>query len=136
MDRLAAELDAVGSPAFRLAIAGAGTFPDRGAPRVLWAGLTGDVTALTALAKKVRIGARRAGITLERKPFRPHLTLGRWRPGDAADPAVAAALGGYRGPDFDVTSFALIESHLGPDPRHETLHSWQLDGPEKCATPG
>src|SRR5581483_4007316 len=33
-----------------LEYAGVGTFPDRGAPRVVWAGATGDVERLTGLA--------------------------------------------------------------------------------------
>lgn len=112
--------------ALRLAIAGAGTFPERGAPRVLWAGLTGDVPALESLAKQARRAARQARISLDRKQFRAHLTLGRWRPGDATDRAVAAALGDYRGPEFQITECALMRSHLGPKPWYEVLRTWPL----------
>lgn len=115
----------VGSP-IRLAIAGAGTFPDRGAPRVLWAGLTGDVPRLETLARTARRAARQARITLDRKPFRAHLTLGRWRPGDVADRAVAKALADYRGPEFDITKCTLLRSRLGPNPSYEMLREWPL----------
>lgn len=114
-----------GAP-FRLWIAGAGTFPERGTPRVLWAGLGGDVPALETLAKGARRAARQARIPLERKPFRAHLTLGRWRAGDAADRAVARALADYRGPEFEITQCTLMRSHLGPNPRYETLREWPL----------
>ena len=132
MDNLMTGLGAVEAPVLELSIAGAGTFPDRGAPRVMWAGLTGDLPALTALAKQARGAARHARIRLDRKPFRPHLTLGRWRPGDPADQSVARALADYRGPEFEIASLALMRSHLGPDPRHEALHSWPLGRREKC----
>jgi len=89
MDNLMTGLGAVEAPVLGLAIAGAGTFPDRGAPRVLWAGLTGDLPALTALAKTGARRARHARIRLDRKPFRPHLTLGG-RLGDPAEPVRGA----------------------------------------------
>jgi 2'-5' RNA ligase len=114
-----------GTP-LRLSIAGAGTFPERGAPRVLWAGLAGDVAVLESLAKQARTNARRARIPLDRRPFRAHLTLGRWRPGDAADRAAARALADYRGPEFDITKCALMRSRLGPKPSYETLREWPL----------
>jgi 2'-5' RNA ligase len=63
---------------------------------------------------------------VERRPFQPHLTLGRWRPGDAADRQVADPLAGYAGPPFDVAEIVLMRSHLGPDPRHERLLAWPL----------
>jgi 2'-5' RNA ligase len=117
----------VDGPPLRLSIAGAGTFPERGAPRVLWAGLTGDVQALESLARTARRAARQARISVDRKPFRAHLTLGRWRPGDAADRAVATALADYRGPEFEITECALLRSHLGPNPSYEMLREWPLD---------
>ena len=120
------KIGAVTGSAFRLSIAGAGTFPERGAPRVLWAGLRGDVPALESLAKSARRAARRARIAVDRKPFRAHLTLGRWRPDDMADRAVAQALADYRGPEFDITKCALMRSHLGPKPWYETLREWPL----------
>lgn len=125
-DRLRRGLTEVTAAPLRLRIAGAGTFPERKAPRVLWVGLAGDVPELSSLAKHVRIVARRSRITLDRKPFQPHLTLGRWRPGDVADRAVAEELAEYRGPEFVVPSFALMRSHLGPKPRYESLQEWPL----------
>lgn len=111
---------------FRLAVGGAGTFPERGRPRVLWVGLAGDLDMLTALAGDTADTARRAGVRLERRPFRPHLTLGRWRADDAASRTVAEALGTYRGPDFVVEELVLMRSHLGPRPRYEPVRRFPL----------
>jgi 2'-5' RNA ligase len=134
VDRLVA---AVGSAAaagrpVRLRLCGAGTFPPRGAPRVLWAGVAGaspaELARLGQLARAVGRAARAAGIPVERKPFRPHLTLGRWRPADPADPELAGRLADYGGPPFEVAEIVLMRSHLGPDPRHERLLAWPLAG--------
>ncbi len=124
--------DAAGGAApFRLQIAGAGRFPARGAPRVLWSGLSGDLDALTALARATRRAARASRISVERGPFRAHLTLGRWRRGDGADDAFAGELADYRGPAFDVTEIELLRSHLGPKPSYDQIGRWTLgSGPQ------
>jgi RNA 2',3'-cyclic 3'-phosphodiesterase len=128
VDRLVA---AVGSAAdagraVRLRLRGAGVFPPRGAPRVLWAGVDGELAQWGRTARAVGRAARSAGVPVERKPFQPHLTLGRWRPADPADRALATRLADYAGPPFDVAEIVLMRSHLGPDPRHERLLSWPL----------
>jgi 2'-5' RNA ligase len=115
----------------RLQVAGAGRFPGGGAPRVLWAGVTGDLDALTALARATRRAARASRITVERAAFRAHLTLGRWRQGDDADGDIDAALADYRGPAFEVTEIELLRSHLGPKPSYDQIGRWTLgSGPE------
>jgi len=142
LPRLAAALDpaaldpmALGRPAalgpavpVRLRIAGAGTFPARSAPRVLWAGLAGDLAALHTLARVVGRAARSAGIPVERRPFAPHLTLGRWRPGDPVDRDLVQRLASYAGPAFEVGEYLLMRSHLGPAPRYDLLRTWSLPG--------
>lgn len=138
VDRLAAAVAAAtgSGRAVRLRLSGAGTFPPRGAPRVLWAGVAGstddapgELAQLGRTARAVGRAARSVGIPVERKPFRPHLTLGRWRRGDPADRAVAGQLACYLGPPFDVAEIVLMRSRLGPDPRHERLLSWPLPPP-------
>jgi 2'-5' RNA ligase len=127
---VAAALSAVTAAPLRLRLAGAGTFPPRGRPSVLWVGLGGDVPALEGLARAVRRAVRGAGVRLERRPYRPHLTVARFR-GQAADGAAAvSALADLDGPDFVVDRFALVRSRLGPQPSHEPLRHWPLgDGP-------
>jgi 2'-5' RNA ligase len=101
---------------------------------VLWVGIAGaaepdgerDLQRLSRLAKATARAARQAGVRLERRPFRPHLTLGRWRPGDHPDRAVAAALADYHGPPFRLTEIVLMRSHLGPTPHYERLATWPL----------
>ncbi len=61
----------------RLGVKGVGTFPPRGTPRVVWAGLTGDLVALARLQQALEAALARLGFAPEKRPFVPHLTLGR-----------------------------------------------------------
>jgi 2'-5' RNA ligase len=56
---------------------GTGAFPNLSRPRVIWAGLIGD--ELVSLAARVEDAAVDAGFTRERRPYSPHLTIGRVR---------------------------------------------------------
>ena len=64
---------------FELAFGGVGTFPPRGAPRVLWLGVIGGADAVLALHATVAGRFEAAGAPQERRPNTPHLTLARWR---------------------------------------------------------
>lgn len=65
-------------PAADVPLTGLGMFPSRGAPRILWLGLAFP-PPLLALQAECERAARAAGFAPETRPFRPHLTLGRWR---------------------------------------------------------
>jgi 2'-5' RNA ligase len=114
------------APPMRLRLAGGGRFGSRRRPQVAWAGLAGDVDALTATAGQLARAARRLRLPVEDRPFRAHLTLGRWRPGQPADGALPDRLADYRGPEWPVTEVRLLESHLGPAVRYEEVDSWPL----------
>jgi 2'-5' RNA ligase len=75
-----------GCPALEAHVKGIGTFPERGSPRVLWVGVELPPAALD-LQRACERAARDAGFEPEPRPFRAHLTLGRWR-----DRAVRPAL--------------------------------------------
>jgi 2'-5' RNA ligase len=114
------------APPMSLQVAGAGRFGSRRRPAVCWAGLAGDVGELTALADRLGAAVRTVGIRTEDRPFRAHLTLGRWRPGQPADPALPDRLAGYRGPAWPVTEVVLWRSRLGPTPSYERLAAWPV----------
>ena len=61
----------------RLRLGGTGTFPERGAPRVLWVGLAGETDGLAALRSRIEEALRPLGFAPEGRPFHPHLTLAR-----------------------------------------------------------
>ena len=54
-----------------------GAFPDMKNPRVLWAGLEGEIDKLAALQKELSTQLAVIGYTAENRPFNPHLTLFR-----------------------------------------------------------
>ena len=56
---------------------GLGTFPDRGSPRVVWLGIEVP-ESVRALQAECENAAVAAGFPPEPRPFRAHLTLGRW----------------------------------------------------------
>jgi len=115
--------------AMSLQLAGAGRFGSRRRPAVCWAGLAGDVGELTALAGRLAGAARGAGLPVEDRPFRAHLTVGRWRPGQPADGDLPERLAGHRGPVWPVTEVLLWRSHLGPEPRYEQVTGWPVGRP-------
>jgi 2'-5' RNA ligase len=108
----------------RLRIAGGGRFGNA----VLWAGLAGDVDALTELAAAVRASLQPAGFPGDDRPYRPHLTLARLGRRTAGEylRADVATLSGYRGPEWPLDQVRLVRSWLGGSARHETLASWPL----------
>lgn len=69
---------AAACPAGEGRLGGLGMFPERGSPRVLWLGL--DLPEpVRALQVACEAAARAAGFAPEDRPFKSHLTLGRWR---------------------------------------------------------
>ena len=68
-----------GSATPKLALSGLGTFPPQGNPRVIWAGVSGQLDHLTNLQRGAESAVTSLGWPAEQRPFRPHLTLGRIR---------------------------------------------------------
>jgi 2'-5' RNA ligase len=114
------------APAMTLRLAGGGRFGSQRRPQVAWAGLEGDVGPLVDLARRLAAVARSLRLPVEDRPFRPHLTLGRWRAGRPADGSVVDRLADYRGPAWSVTEVRLLDSHLGAEPTYETVAAWPV----------
>jgi 2'-5' RNA ligase len=105
-----------GHAPFDLEVSGLGAFPSATRPRVLWAGLAGDIAPLAALAASVEDALDGLGFPREGRAFAPHITLGRVRePGRA--PALAEALGAASDRRFGrvaIAETALMRSDLSP----------------------
>jgi len=112
-DDLDAELNVVAGEALTLALEGVGSFQDGDDIHAVWAGVA-DNPALHQLARRCETAARKAGLSPDRRVWRPHVTLAYLR---RADPArVAAWVQGHnllQSPPFRVTSFGLYSSRLG-----------------------
>ncbi len=61
---------------FRLRFRGAGVFPDRKRPRVVWIGAE-DSGELVSIQKDVEEAMSALGFEAEKRPYSPHLTIGR-----------------------------------------------------------
>lgn len=130
-----------------LQVSGGGAFPHVGAAKVLYAGLTAiqvasvpangpvvqhgvaETGTLAALARSVRRACSGAGCDPDGSRFRPHVTLGRFRPPVEATRWVRL-LDTYAGPPFRLRDVALVESHLGQGagghPRHDIVERFSL----------
>ena len=62
---------------FSLTLGAPGVFPNANRARVLWIGLDGDFKALKFLQAEVEEALTSVGFAAERRPFNPHLTIGR-----------------------------------------------------------
>lgn len=119
-DRL--ERAAKRSRAMSLQLAGAGTFPRQAArARVLWVGVTGEVELLGRLADRCVAAGRRCGLTMEDRPYHPHLTLGRARREPLDLRSTVTALSSFAGRTWTAASLRLVVSTLGATVRHETV---------------
>jgi len=105
-------------PPFELSLQGLGMFGTRGHPRVLWAGIEGDLVALRGLHARLDAELAELGFARELRAFSPHLTLARV-PDDApanAGASLAAALRTEQLPSVSpcqVRELVLIRSQLG-----------------------
>jgi len=105
---------------FQLSLSQLGVFPNARRPRVLWAGIQGDLTVLAGLQVRVEEAAGRIGFAPEQRPYRPHLTLGRVREG-VPPPArlqIGKAVSAAKlepSPPWLVESLHLIQSDRRPE---------------------
>ncbi len=65
--------------AFNLCCAGIGCFPTARQPRVIWAGLSGDIETLQLLKESLDKRLEPLGYIAEKRAFKPHLTIARVR---------------------------------------------------------
>lgn len=113
-------------PSFELRVAGLGCFPSTQRPRVIWAGIGGDLPALNYLQAQVEQALQPLGYRPEHRSFSPHLTLGRVREDVDAETrrftgAAIMELNSNPLPEFeqdtslDVGHINLMQSILGPN---------------------
>jgi len=105
---------------FALTLEGTGVFPDFRAPRIVWAGLQGQLATLHALRDAVEREIAPLGYPTDERPFSPHLTLAR--PRNEARHTDQAALGAqlekYKAgtlASFTASEVSLMESTLRPE---------------------
>jgi 2'-5' RNA ligase len=111
----------------RLHLCGGGRFGDS----VLFCRVRGDVAGLVGLADACGAAGRHTGIDVGSRPFEPHLTIARSRrsTGHHGLRPLVDQLADYEGPWWLGESIQLVQSHLGPRPRHEVVEQWWLGPP-------
>jgi 2'-5' RNA ligase len=73
------KLSAIDFGAFFLPINGVGTFPAKGAPKIIWVGVGKAHPHLFQIYKRVQEAALAAGLEPELRPWHPHITIARCR---------------------------------------------------------
>ena len=124
IDGTLARIDA---PAFQLSLAGVDCFQTGRRVRAVWVGVAGE-PLLNHLQDKVESAVVRAGHPPERRKFKPHVTLARFKNGtsDRIGDFVAAHAGFTAAP-FQVERFTLFRSRLGAaGPHYEPLNDYDL----------
>jgi len=117
-----------------LSISGMGVFPSPRRPRVLWAGLRGDLETLSALQLAVDDAVGKLGLPKEQRAFSPHLTLGRVRrdvaEGQLRKIGQVVAAGELPGaPSWTADTVNLMRTELDPaGSRHYLVGSASIGG--------
>ena len=115
--------------AFRTRTSGWGAFPRAAAAKIFWIGLADPDGHLNTIVSTLEAAARAAGFTPEERPFRPHVTLARFRrPIDLKStidglPVIRTS--------FLIDRFVLFRSTLGSGaPRYEPVEVHRLLPPQ------
>jgi RNA 2',3'-cyclic 3'-phosphodiesterase len=104
---------------FRLAVQSAGAFPGLNRVQVIWIGLQGELETLTNLQRALDAQLSQLGFSPEKRPFSPHLTIGRVRETATLIERqnIAQSLSQLKlqtGVSFGVNSINLMQSRLLP----------------------
>lgn len=118
------------TPAFTLTLSGIGCFESGRKVHALWVGI-GREPHLVRLADKVESAIVRAGREPERRKFKPHVTLARFKTGGS--PRIGAFIESnnpFTTEAFPVDHFTLFRSFLGGEGAHyESLADYPLQTP-------
>jgi RNA 2',3'-cyclic 3'-phosphodiesterase len=113
---LGEKLATVSVESFLLPVEGVGVFPQRGAPRVLWAGVGRGHPRLFQLRQRLDDALLTLPLEVDMRTFHPHVTLARLAP--TADPKDIATWlkthAAFGAPPWRVEGFTLFESDLRP----------------------
>jgi 2'-5' RNA ligase len=97
---------------FETRMAGLGAFPTPSRARVVWVGMEHGKAELCRVQAAVAQALKRIGFQPERRPFSPHLTLGRLRePGDVSPVVVTP----FESEPFAIDRLILFRSVLRPE---------------------
>ena len=99
---------------FELELGNLGGFPNPNAARVAWVGVSEGAHSLVKLASDTRQGIDSLDLNIDRKKFKPHLTIGRAKRGKTVRLDVPPALQNIRIGRMSVRNITLVRSQLQP----------------------
>ena len=116
---------------FEMGVASLGAFPKIKYPRVIWVGIDGGREELKRIAFSIEENLSKIGFAKEKRPFSPHLTLGRVKSSKGRERLIeaftklkASNLGNMR-----VTQISVMKSELKPQgPIYTSLEEIVLGG--------
>ena len=115
---------------FKTRLNGIGVFPNWRKPRVIWIGLGEEIERLSTLREELQTGLKVLGFKPEKRPFAPHLTIGRFKGLLDRDEELKSILDRYHDLSGDLqylNELVLFKSDLKPDgPVYTKMASWQL----------
>lgn len=121
-----------GYGSFDIALKGMGCFPSRQRPRVLWIGLDGNLGRMSQFRDDLQRSLKAFGIKEERRRFKPHLTLGRFRSTRKTGSELEEILKAYevlQSPFESLSELFLFKSELKPGGAvYAGIGSWLLSG--------
>lgn len=115
---------------FSVRLAGTGAFPNDKRPRVLWIGITEGSAELKQAASRIDEALCSFGFEKEKRPFSPHLTVGRVRSPKSIENAIAEMkMDEFDAGSFEADSVLIMQSDLHPDGAvHTPLATIKLQG--------
>ena len=123
--------DAWETAAFTLTVCGAGAFPPHGPPRLIWLGITEGSNSLSDVYRELGARLEPLGFEAERRPYHPHITIGRLTDAGRSARTVRTTLkaSGVRPGSCQVCAVTLFRSHLSPHgSRYEPMLRVPLKG--------
>ena len=119
---------------FNLIVAGAGVFPAKGPPKVLWLGIDDPTGQLATLQARLDQECVREGFSKEERAFHPHLTIARLRkPQGARGLAMVHQEVGFAAVEVPVSELLVIRSELGSTgSKYTTISSHNLGPHASC----
>ncbi|RFU68722.1 RNA 2',3'-cyclic phosphodiesterase [Peribacillus saganii] len=107
---------------FPLRLAQLGTFGKKEDPRIFWCGLEQN-PELAAIQKQVYHSCIQAGFTLEKRPFKPHITMARKYAGSQPFESDKLEQISIDGTEYTIDTVTLYQTHSNSTPKYKAVHT-------------